>query len=527
MPDRLLSSDALGKKGERRFGELCDDANLIANGSDYDRAGWDFVVDFRLPTDGRALDARPAPISARVQVKTQWDDQSTIKMRLTSAEQLIKYNGPSFVCVLSVNEALEFTSMRLIHCRGPVVAKVLERLRRAEADGARPNQIDFYLRPQDFSEELAPHHGALRSALEAVCTTDHLAYLTAKDKELRTLGFDGGFMDLKATFVGNEDDIQDAFLGLRPIEGKTVSATQKRFGISLPFEGMPISEGTFSFEPKGEKCRVWIKWPDGEYAFKALLIRPPSLVAASVAKPKFLIRSELFQITIVQTRTPTANTITYNFEILEQATTSKHKPAAWAELYEVFAAVARGAVELSMQPLGEKRLRFGMSLDTPKGSHGRWQYMARLSRTAARIFDEAGAPNAKVGMQEMLVSRTELETAEGLIRAPGALTRLSFATDAEIALPIGESIDTLLGHAFSVGEHVIACGIRTRIFGTRSETGDADWGSEAAVADGMRRVKSIAGFHKFVRGRKPASCTLLSGVYNKGMDIYYSPPGAE
>lgn len=524
MVDRPLSNDALGKKGERRFGELCDDADLIANIADHDRAGWDYVVDFRLPGDGKRLDARPAPISARVQVKTQWDDQSAVKLRLTSAEHLVKHNGPSFICVLSVNHNLEFTALRLVHCRGPVLEHVLKRLRRAEADKEKPNQIDLHLNPSLYADQLPVHHESLRSALEAVCSTDHLAYLQAKQADLNSLGFDAGFMNLQASFMGSEEDIVDAFLGLRPIGAKDVSATQERFGISLPFEGIPMTKGAFSFEPQAEKCDLSIKVNDETWSFKAKAIRLPHLIVEKAKRPKFLIRTDLFQITIIWEKKPDTTLYTFSFKMFEGATLEKHKPASWAGLYAVFSTISDETVEMSFKPRGEKRIRFTMNLNASPDSESRWRKLARLAKAASRIFEVAGAPNAKVSMQKLMEASSEIQTAYSLLEAPGRLTRLSFTTGPDIALPVGRPIDALLGHAFRIGDHVLACGIRTTIKGEVLENGDTDWTSELTVFDGMQRVRSSSAFQRFVLNRSRASCTLLSGVYQSGMDIFYRPP---
>ncbi|MBU1347520.1 MAG: hypothetical protein KKA16_11315 [Alphaproteobacteria bacterium] len=89
--DRPINSDELGEKGEKRFAELCADARLIANASTRDRAGWDYIVDFKVEGATGRLDARPAPASARVQVKTQWADNSIIKLRLRTLPGRLEY----------------------------------------------------------------------------------------------------------------------------------------------------------------------------------------------------------------------------------------------------------------------------------------------------------------------------------------------------------------------------------------------------------------------------------------------------
>ncbi|WP_312128329.1 hypothetical protein [Brevundimonas sp.] len=81
MTARPLSSEDLGEKGEPRFAELRSD--ITVNRVTRDRAGFYYIVDFRLPTDGKNLDRRPAPVSARVQVKTYWADPDEVRLRLS------------------------------------------------------------------------------------------------------------------------------------------------------------------------------------------------------------------------------------------------------------------------------------------------------------------------------------------------------------------------------------------------------------------------------------------------------------
>lgn len=176
---RPLDSDTLGELGEKEFGALCARADLIANVVSRDRAGWDYTIDFRLDNERRGLDSRPAPISARVQVKTQWDDRDAIKLRLSSAEHLVKHHGPSFICVLSVDGELHLTRMRVILCRGEIVSRVLKRLREAEARAEHPANVWITIKPSQFAEATEPHHSALRRALEDACSAAHRRSVTA------------------------------------------------------------------------------------------------------------------------------------------------------------------------------------------------------------------------------------------------------------------------------------------------------------------------------------------------------------
>ncbi|WP_152035595.1 hypothetical protein [Paraburkholderia caledonica] len=85
----MMDIDDLGAKGEQRFGELCADAGLFCNKADRDRAGWDFVVNFRDVGTGR-LDERQGAHSCYVQVKTVLATTAAARLKLNMAERLAK-----------------------------------------------------------------------------------------------------------------------------------------------------------------------------------------------------------------------------------------------------------------------------------------------------------------------------------------------------------------------------------------------------------------------------------------------------
>lgn len=93
---RPLNSQQLGTQGEREFPSLC--ADLVLNDSGEDMAGWDYIVD--LPNekigDMEFPDRPDDPLSAKVQLKTIWDDNQSIKLPLKSAQRLAAYSGPAF-----------------------------------------------------------------------------------------------------------------------------------------------------------------------------------------------------------------------------------------------------------------------------------------------------------------------------------------------------------------------------------------------------------------------------------------------
>jgi len=532
MAMRPLDSDTLGELGEKEFGALCARADLIANIASRDRAGWDYVIDFRADKGLRGLDVRPAPISARVQVKTQWNDQDGIKLRLSSAEQLVKHNGPSFVCVLAVDDDLQFTGMRMIHCRGTIVGRVLKRLREAEARAERPNGIWLTIKPSDFADATAADHRALRSALEAACSSDQMAYLTAKDRERKTIGFEEGARELKVKFSANEDEIVDAFLGLRPIKASMVSPTETRFGIALPWHDVPEGPATLSIRPQPDRCAVVFRTTDKTYRMRGRAYRPPAQVNAAAARPKVLIRTDLLRMAVVSKGRGQDITLTVTIGLDDDLPeNAKRKPSEWRDAYAVLAGITRGGVEMQVgftrKQVLSQRLEDAAARPGPE-----WRKLSRLTNAAALVFERACAPNAKASLEDLWAAGNDLTTLAAMIRDPKSVTGVTFTTQREIALPRPEAIPMMLGNSFKVGEHVIAYGARAAVTATGGEAEtDVTWSSDTLVVLGLQRVTSERQLYTFLDGLPPEPYRVITGVYQAGSpragSIQAAAPGPE
>jgi hypothetical protein len=173
-----LNSDELGKKGEARFSEICNDTKLIRNPStDHDRTGWDYIVEFdqEPPSGNASLDTRRSPLSSHVQVKTMWNTSDRFRMRLSAAERLAKEPKPAFVYVFKVDKNLEFVSAHLVHMLDENLAIVLKRLRREQFIGTKPSRINrkyISFQASKNGQKIAPTGEALRRAISEACGPD-------------------------------------------------------------------------------------------------------------------------------------------------------------------------------------------------------------------------------------------------------------------------------------------------------------------------------------------------------------------
>lgn len=511
VPSRPLTNDSLGKKGERRFGEMCDDAGLVANSADYDRGGWDYIVDFRYPATKVGLDERPSPPSARVQVKTHWSDRDLIKVRLSAAEQIAKHPGPSFFCVLSVDSSLAFSGMRLLHCRGEVLERILKRLREAEAEGRKPNEVWVTLRPSDFAEALEPTGKALKDALEAACGPATLAYVSEKDTELRTLGFENGGIRVQLELSGDEDSILDGFLGLRALDAKTFNVTSTRFGVELPVENGPTGPGVVRFEPRGDRCRLVFKTASRRFEFSARSFRAPGLVTASVSKAKVRIVADTFSLVITTLAADEdVTTVNYSFAMNETAFEGARKVKDWDSLYGAFDSITDQGVEMEIHS-GKKRV-FKQFIKVEREDEGNLRALARIAEAAAFVFEEGGAPNAKVSLENVWDAQSELLTLAAMSREPESVTGLSFTTEASVPLPREAPFQMMLGHTFRVGDHILAFTAALEVAGEEEGT-NWRWTSETVDLRKIRRVRSETELNALFDASPRRPYRVVTGVW--------------
>ena len=139
----MLNSDQLGEFGQSHFRTLCAEAGLICNEATRDRTGWDFIVEFPFPAPENmiSVDGRLIPTSCYIQVKTLWERNNTIKLRLSSLERLAKVAQPSFIYIFKVSSSCIFLDSFLIHLIDDPLGVILKKLRQEQAAG-RQSEIN-------------------------------------------------------------------------------------------------------------------------------------------------------------------------------------------------------------------------------------------------------------------------------------------------------------------------------------------------------------------------------------------------
>jgi hypothetical protein len=236
-PDRRISSDDLGEKGESKFRELCADSGLICNPSTRDRAGWDFIVQFRFDTisEKSTLDKRPVPLSCYFQIKTIFSTKNKIRLRLSTAERFAKELVPSLIYVLRVNSDLTFLDSYLIHIANNNLSVILKRLRKEHAKGT--TNISNLTIEYDINKSGTPIDitgESLKKVVQECCGQDMEKYVLNKTRDLKNLGFENisyqGSMSLKTK---GYKELVDVFLGKKKTKVLNMKMYESRFGIKI------------------------------------------------------------------------------------------------------------------------------------------------------------------------------------------------------------------------------------------------------------------------------------------------------
>lgn len=446
---RKLNSDELGSKGESRFPELCNDAGLIPNPSTRDRKGWDYVVDWKFTEPG-PLDSRPTPKSCLVQLKTVWAGAKTIKLRLSSLEHIAKDLKPSFLFVLEVDDDLNFAGARVAHLEGALLGLVLEKLRKATQDGKAANKVEIALPLARWFEPIAATGIAARAAFERAIGPDMGAYAIAKQRQLKELGFGKDRLTMTTSFQADEDEVLDAFLGLRKLSNVTVETLETRFGLALPFPDKGrIEDGELEITPQPfDRCEIVGRdTGDGrEFRFRGDIYGLPAPMLTA-GRFRFLARTPMFRLLIGgKLGDKMSMKISLTLET-EQIAKMKVSAAEWGTLHGFLVALGRNQLELTVQiGKSEPPIVSPVTTQIDPATVGQWAAGERIASAADRALSAAGWPATKLSLQTLVEASKALDLLDALINRPGDLSPMNFTMRSKLgaeAIAFGKSTETL------------------------------------------------------------------------------------
>ena len=316
----LLSSDALGEKGEAKFADLCTDVDLTVNRVGRDRSGWDFVVQ---------QDAVAAAHN---------HGRARIRLTLSAAERIAKQSNPAYIAAFRFNRNdLNDYDLYLIELADDQLAAILKALRKAQANGACAINARTIHIPLLEKDRVVPASGAqIRDILAHAHQRADEPYSSRKTHQLQTLGYGPDRLKAQITLHGVDlPEVLDLLLGQTSCVATLSNVTETRFGISLPIDDGETATGEVRATSTTKRpCSLVVEGGalphrlrfDGVFSHASL----PAVKGLTTRQ-----RFDFSAFTVVSTHEPPSLTTTLTAE--------EHRSAplkAWLDFHRVYLALA-------------------------------------------------------------------------------------------------------------------------------------------------------------------------------------------
>ena len=357
-----LDPDRIGRIGERQFEVLCERAGLYCNKSVVDVMGWDFIVEFPMTSADQALplDQRPTN-AARVQLKsTLGRAGNRIRLSLSAIDRLAKDPRPALIVVFRLRANGELQSAYLVHLIGNELARVLRRLRLAEARKAHDiNHTDISYDYEKVGVRFEPTPTGLLAAVSAACGQNPGAYTIEKQRQLTELGYENGQFEAEALIqIEGPEHFSSLLRCLAPLKPHRLRVFDSRFGIRLPYQGTLFDdiEELRLTPPTVGACEISVRGPGFGQAARfegEMFVGPP---VPEPHGPELLVRSSDFIIRL----TPSG----LKFESIGSIDDMERSLEEWAELLRALKLMSTGRATLTIA--GNERIpAITFSVDQP------------------------------------------------------------------------------------------------------------------------------------------------------------------
>lgn len=256
----------LGLMGESTFTLWCGDAGLIPNGSQIDKTGWDFFVEFPFNSDLSPLQIHKPAFECKVQVKATDKNDRKLPITLSNLRRLITAQMPAFFVFIEFDKKEIAQSAYVVHVDNDLISKVLKRLHEIEQSD---NDNNFNKRTMtihyDDSNLLEGSNGScLKSRFLHHIGSDVSEYIANKKSHLESTGYEDGFAQITFTTEGKENlkTLIDVSIGMEEeVDVAKFKGVDTRFGIlsknlSFDYDGVklampnlkPTAEGKIRFK---------------------------------------------------------------------------------------------------------------------------------------------------------------------------------------------------------------------------------------------------------------------------------------
>lgn len=312
----------LGQMGESTFRLWCNQAGLIANDSKIDRTGWDYLVEFSIPTRAGPTTLHHPAIECKVQVKATDKNSRKVSITLSNLRRLATAQMPTFVIILEFDKKEVVQRAFLVHIDEDLITKILRRLHERETiqESFDHHKSSMQISYGDKNEIPCLNGESLKAGIERFIPNGMSAYVAEKNKHLASTGFEKGYAHIRFSTDGEQGaiDLIDVSIGLKQsAKISKFTGFHSRFGITSKkpmFESAsgilempdikPTTTGTICF--RESKLLPGLAFPCKIYSSPLNLAVPRTL-------EKFRIDGEHFDISM----NPHTGAAQYRFKIDE------------------------------------------------------------------------------------------------------------------------------------------------------------------------------------------------------------------
>ncbi|WP_148265873.1 DUF4365 domain-containing protein [Oceanimonas sp. GK1] len=232
----------LGLMGESAFTFWCAEAGLIPNGSQVDRTGWDFLVEFPFFTEVSPHNIHKAALECKVQVKATDHNKRKLSISLSNLRRLITAQLPSFFVFIEFDGKASAERVFVVHVDKELISKVLRRLHQLEQSETNNNfnKRTMTVHYNDTHLLKKANGENLKKCLLNYIGNDISEYIETKRSHLKSTGYEDGVGNFTFTTEGEEDlkTLIDISLGIKDqVSISKLKGFHTRFGIpsKLPF----------------------------------------------------------------------------------------------------------------------------------------------------------------------------------------------------------------------------------------------------------------------------------------------------
>ena len=455
------SADRIGRRGERKFEDLCELAGLSVSELQPDMTAKDRLVEFPFNelTGDLTYDTRPSPRSCYVQVKTLLKNNDRVRMRLSAAERLARDLKPTFICVLRLDANDDFVDMHLVHIHDKVLEAILKRLRAETARGSKN------LNRKMITFGISAGRKVDIVGRATCCPRDDIgddmhAYSRRKEAQLKDLGYDARRVLLNIQFLPlRPDQIVNGFLGLQELPVTKLQSFERRFDIVIPSGPHGHSE------PESQTIRVTPTPLDGcTITFQSAdrfetatlegdLYGPPPLgLPAQFAK--FVVRANLLDVSVCHDFIDVKTNVDFPKR-------GRHPLKVWVQTFQALNILARGGCEITLHT---KRLDrdFRMPrLSEPDTPMDTWwlNYAIDVLTSGVELRQLAKSQDTPINISEFFQSGKNVKRAHALMKGNDQGLTGGFTATAKELVTIDVS-QALLIDWVSVGEEKYAFALR-------------------------------------------------------------------